>query len=88
MKNINEKAMNFFKTSDLNLAAFLRAKYNLELERVESEDSHRAFFIFKIGEIDIENAVESFYKGEFVSALGLVREIDSLKSMARNLVRV
>jgi len=79
-----------YSTSDLNLAAFLRAKYNLELDKIESskEDSRRAFFIFKTRGISIGIAIEAYYKGEEVSALRLVREIDSLKSMVRNLIRV
>lgn len=79
-----------YKTSDLNLAAFLRAKYNLELDKVSpsEEDSRRAFFIFKTQGVNMGVAIESYYKGEEVSALRLVREIDSLKSMARNLIRV
>lgn len=81
---------NTFKTSDLHLAAFLRTKYNLELDKVtqSEEDPRRAFFVFKTQGINIEIAVEGFYKGEEVSALGLIRELDSLKSMARNLTRV
>jgi len=79
-----------YSTSDLSLAAFLRAKYNLELDRVESskEDPRRAFFIFKTQGVNMGVAIEAYYKGEEVSALRLVREIDSLKSMARNLIRI
>lgn len=81
---------NLYSTSDLNLAAFLRAKHNLKLDRVESskEDSRRAFFIFKTQGMSMSAAIEGYYKEEEVSALRLVREVDSLKSMARNLIRV
>ena len=80
--------MNKFKTSDLNLAAFLRVK-KIKLEEViPSEDPRRAIFIFDATDVPIEKFITDFYNNAQVSAIELIRELDNLKSMARNLIKV
>ncbi len=78
-----------YKTSDLSLAAFLRVK-KLKLEGVipSEDDPRRAFFVFNIDNIDIEKTIASFYHDAQVSALELLKELNNLKSMARNLISV
>ncbi len=80
--------MNNFRTAYLSLAAFLRVK-KIKLEAVvHSEDPRRANFVFNTNGIVIEKLVTGFYNNAQVSALELIRELDNLKSMARNLIRV
>lgn len=77
-----------YRTSDLNLSAYLRTKYNLKIKKLESDptDTDRAFFIFIHDEdFDIEKAVSDFFnKFDECSVNIFMREISDLRSWLRN----
>ncbi len=77
-----------YKTSDLNLSAFLKAKYNLKIQRLEPDliDSDRVLFVFEIEEtVPIKQYVADFYNcGDNCSVNGFMRELNDLRSWLRS----
>lgn len=77
-----------YRTSDLNLAGFLRARYNLKIKNLEPdvEDLTRALFVFVIDDdVDIEEAVAQYYNGnDSCSINSFMKELTDLRSWLRN----
>ncbi len=77
-----------YKTSDLNLSAFLKAKYNLKIQHLEPDliDSDRVLFVFEIEEgVAIKQYVADFYNcGDNCSVNGFMRELNDLRSWLRS----
>lgn len=77
-----------FKTSDLNLAAFLKAKYNFKIRNLEpdQQDVERALFVFLVEEdININNYIAEYYNGDDVCSINIfMRELADLRSWLRN----
>jgi len=77
-----------FKTSDLNLSAFLKAKYNLKIERLEPDliDPDRALFVFSVeDDVIVNQYVADYYNcGDNCSINGFMRELNDLRSWLRN----
>ncbi len=77
-----------YKTSDLNLSAFLKAKYNLKIECLEPdlEDKERALFVFKMDDdVAIKQYVAEYYNcGDNCSVNGFMRELNDLRSWLRS----
>lgn len=56
-----------YRTSDLNLSAYLRTKYNLKIKKLEPDpdDKDRALFVFlHDGNFDIEKVVSNYFNKE------------------------
>lgn len=77
-----------YKTSDLNLSAFLKAKYNLKIERLEPDllDKERALFVFNVEDgVAIEQYVAEYYNCvDSCSVNGFMRELNDLRSWLRS----
>lgn len=77
-----------YKTSDLNLSAFLKVKYNLKIERLEPDllDKDRAFFVFNIEDsVSIDQYVAEYYNcDDNCSVNGFMRELNDLRSWLRS----
>lgn len=77
-----------YRTSDLNLSAYLRTKYNLKIKRLEPDptDKDRALFVFLYDEnIDIEKIVSDYFnKEDECSASEYMIAINDLRTWLRN----
>lgn len=77
-----------YKTSDLNLAAYLKAKYKLKIKGLEPDplEIDRALFVFNIEEgRDINKHVAEYYNGDDVCSISVfTREASDLRSWIRN----
>lgn len=77
-----------YKTADLNLSAFLKAKYNFKILRLEPNPAkpERFFFVFNIDDnIDIEQYVSSYYNEEDLCSINsFVREINDLRTWLKD----
>lgn len=77
-----------YKTSDLNLSAFLKAKYNLKIRTLEPDlkDKDRALFVFIIDEdVPIEQYVSAYYNQDDSCSINIfMREIIDLRSWLRD----
>ena len=77
-----------YKTSDLNLAAYLKAKYNLKIKNLESDsqEAERALFVFIIeSAFKIEKCIAEYYNGDDVCSINaFTREASDLRSWIRN----
>lgn len=77
-----------YRTSDLNLSAYLRTKYNLKIKKLESDpiDKDRALFVFLYDEnIDIEKIISNYFnKDDECSASEFMSAISDLRTWLRN----
>ncbi len=77
-----------FRTSDLNLAAFLKAKYNFKIRNLEpdQQENDRALFVFlHDDDIDINRYIAEYYNGDDICSINIfMREISDLRSWLRN----
>lgn len=77
-----------YKTSDLNLSAFLKAKYNLKIKYLEPdlEDKERALFVFEIeNDVIIKQYIVDYYNcDDNCSVNGFMRELNDLRSWLRS----
>lgn len=77
-----------YKTADLNLSAYLKARYNLKIKGLEPdpENKDRVFFIFIIEEnFDIDKVISDFFnEKDLCSINSFMREISDLRSWLRN----
>ena len=77
-----------FRTSDLNLAAFLKAKYNFKIRNLEpdQQDIERALFVFLLEEdVNIDHCIAEYYNGDDVCSINIfMRELADLRSWLRN----
>jgi len=73
-----------YKTADLNLAAFLKAKYNLKVLRLEPNPAKQgqAFFVFSLdGNIDIDSCISTYFNEDDVCSINsFMREQTDLKT--------
>jgi hypothetical protein len=77
-----------YRTSDLNLSAYLRTKYNLKIKKLEpdSNDRERALFVFLYDEnIDIEKIVSNYFnKDDECSISDYMAVLNDLRTWIRN----
>jgi len=77
-----------YKTSDLNLAAFLKAAHNLKVVRLEPNPftKDKAFFVFSTTDIAvIERYIASYYNEEDSCSINaFMRELNDLKSWLKD----
>lgn len=77
-----------YKTADLNLSAYLKARYNLKIKNLEPdpESTDRVLFIFTLdNDFDIDKAVNEFFNEmDLCSINSFMREISDLRSWLRN----
>lgn len=77
-----------YKTADLNLSAFLKAKYNLKILRLEPNPvkPERFFFVFGIdNNINIEQYVSNYYNEEDLCSINsFMREINDLRTWLKD----
>jgi len=77
-----------YKTSDINLSAFLKAKYHFKISRLEPipKNTDRALFVFVIDDnIEIEQFISDYYNEEDLCSINaFIRELMDLKSWIRN----
>ena len=77
-----------YKTSDLNLAAFLKAKYNLKILKLEPDQlrNDRALFVFIIPDnIDVQQYITDYYNEEdLCSVNSFMREQTDLRTWIKN----
>ena len=77
-----------YKTSDLNLAAFLKAKYSFKIETLEPDpkDYNRALFVFFIDDnIEIEQYISNYYnEDDLCSINAFMRELTDLRSWLKS----
>lgn len=77
-----------YRTSDLNLSAFLRTKYNLKIKKLESDstDKNRALFVFLYDEnVDIEKIISDYFnKNDECSASEFISTLSDLRTWLRN----
>lgn len=77
-----------YKTTDLNLAAFLKAKYKFKIRQLEPDprDNDRVFFVFAIDDnIEIEQYVSDYYNEEDLCSINaFMREIVDLRSWLKS----
>jgi len=77
-----------YKTADLNLSAYLKARYNLKIKSLEPdpENTDRVFFIFILDkDFDIEKIISDFFnEDDSCSINAFMREISDLRSWLRN----
>lgn len=73
-----------YRTTDINLAAFLKAKHNLKIERLapDNKDSSRAFFVFNIDDLSsITRYIAEYYNGNDLCSINIfMRELTDLRS--------
>ncbi len=72
------------ETSDLDLAAFLRSKYQLKIVRMKKDSTGRLSWSFELLDKDENFLVNQFYAGETVSAIDYASEIKRLKASVYN----
>jgi hypothetical protein len=77
-----------YRTSDLNLSAFLRTKYNLKIKRLEPDqaDRDRALFVFLYDEdFNIEKIISDYFnKDDECSASKYMAALSDLRTWLRN----
>ena len=77
-----------YKTTDLNLAAFLKAKYKFKIRNLEPDprDNDRVFFVFIIdGNVEVEQFVSDYYnEDDFCSINAFMRELVDLRSWLKS----
>jgi len=77
-----------YKTTDINLAAFLKAKYNFKLKALEPDpmEKDRALFVFLTDQDSlIEQFIFNYYNGDEQCSINeFVREVADLRSCLRN----
>ena len=77
-----------YKTSDLNLAAFLKAKYNLKILKLEPDQlrNDRALFVFIIPDnIDVQQYITAYYNEEDLCSINsFMREQTDLRTWIKN----
>jgi len=77
-----------YRTSDLNLSAYLRTKYNLKIKKLEPDpnDKDRALFVFLYDEnIDIEKIISNYFnKDDECSASEFMSAVSDLRTWLRN----
>jgi len=77
-----------YKTSDLNLAAFLKAKHNFKISRLEPHPikKDRALFVLIIeNNIDIDKCVSDYFNEEdLCSVNSFLREQNDLKTWLKD----
>lgn len=77
-----------YRTADLNLSAYLKARYNLKIKELEPDPDNpdRAFFVFILNDdIDIEKVISDFFnENDLCSINAFMREISDLRSWLRN----
>lgn len=78
----------FYKTTDLNLAAFLKAKYNFKIKNLEPDprDVDRVFFVFTMDDTtDINQLISSYYnEDDLCSINAFMRELVDLRSWLKS----
>ncbi|MCK5611201.1 hypothetical protein KAR91_55540 [Candidatus Pacearchaeota archaeon] len=77
---------NLYKTSDLNIAAYLKAKFKFDIVNTEcDENTRRVFFIFDISDKDIDSIITEYVNGKDKCSVNLfTRELAGLRTMIRN----
>jgi hypothetical protein len=77
-----------YRTSDLNLSAFLRTKHNLKIKKLEPDlaDKDRALFVFLYDEnVDIEKIISDYFnKNDECSASEFMSALNDLRTWLRN----
>ena len=73
------------KTSDLNIAAYLKAKFSLNI--IDSKQvNNRIFFTFDTSLVDIDQILTDYINGNDVCSISLfTRELAGLRIIIRNL---
>lgn len=85
---MKEKSDNY-KTSDLNLAAFLYAKHKLKIEDLEDDPTDRSRVVFKFtisdDEFNIRKVVSDYFNhNDEVSASSYMTAISELRTWVRS----
>ena len=77
-----------YKTSDLNLSAFLRAKHSLTIEGLEPDprNTDQALFVFVVDDAtDIQKYVAEYFNGNDLCSINAYsRELTDLRSWLKN----
>ena len=75
-----------YKTSDLNIAAYLKAKFQLNIVDCKRDKNNRVFFTFDTANIDIDNTINDFINGNDLCSIHFfTREVAGLRAIIRNL---
>ena len=75
-----------YKTSDLNIAAYLKARFRLDVAGSERDKNGRVFFIFNTSKVDIDSIINDYINGKDLCSINLfTRELVGLRVVIRNL---
>ena len=70
--------------SDLNFAAFIKAKYRLKIAGMKKDSTGRLTWSFELLDKDEAFLIKQFYGGASVSAMDYASEIKNLKASVYN----
>ena len=74
-----------YKTSDLNIAAYLKAKFRIDVKGSERDKNGRVFFIFDTSKVDIDVILTDYINGkDNCSISAFIKEIAGLRVIMRN----
>jgi hypothetical protein len=83
---MNKRQDNTYTTSDLNIAAYLRAKFRLDIKDYTRDKNNRVFFMFDTSKIDIDDVITDYINGKDQCSIHLfTRELAGLRVIIRNL---
>jgi hypothetical protein len=73
---------NTYKTSDLNIAAYLKARFRLDIKESERDKNGRVFFIFDTRKVDIDAILTDYINGKDMCSINLfTRELAGLRNL-------
>jgi len=75
-----------YKTSDMNIAAYLKARFRLDIKESERDKNGRVFFVFDTQKVDIDEIITDYVNGKDLCSVNLfTRELAGLRVVIRNL---
>ena len=78
---------NTYKTSDLNIAAYLKAKFNLNIiDSKCDKKNNRVFFTLDTAGVNIDDIITDYINGKDLCSIHFfTRELSGLRVLIRNL---
>ena len=78
---MEKKTGNIFSTSELPIAAYIKAKNRFDLTNIDKSNLKRITWSFDIGTKEPQSLIAEYFSGGTVSAMDFYSEIRTLKSM-------